>query len=44
MAYADMGIPDDPITLEQLRALMAEADIKPGDNIFSREIVAMRDK
>jgi hypothetical protein len=47
--FAAMGIPDEPeMTVEELRQQIGEqlaaAGIKPEDNVFSREIIAMREE
>src|SRR6266508_148121 len=41
-AFAEMGIPDEPVTHEQLREMWAQSGIDPEENLFSREIIAMR--
>jgi hypothetical protein len=43
-AYAEMGITGEPVGVEKLREMMAACGIKPEDNIFSREIIAMREE
>jgi hypothetical protein len=43
-AYAQMGLSGQPVSPEQLRAMMAAEGIKPEENLFSRGIVEMRDE
>jgi len=44
-AFAEMGIPDaPPVSIEELRRMMIECGVKPEDNVFSREIIAMREE
>ena len=43
-AYAEMGIVGEPVGSEKLREMMAACGIKPEDNEFSREIIAMREE
>jgi hypothetical protein len=43
-AFAEMGITGEPVTQEQLRQMFAEAGIRPEENLFSREITAMREE
>jgi hypothetical protein len=43
-AFAEMGIEGEPVGIERLREMMAECGIKPENNEFSREIIAMRDE
>jgi hypothetical protein len=42
-AYAEMGITREPVGPEKLREMMAECGVKAEDNVFSREIIAMRE-
>ena len=43
--FAEMGIPEKPpVSIEELRRMMIECGVKPEDNIFSREIIAMREE
>jgi|SRR5712691_10330104 len=42
-AFEKMGITDEPVSPEQLRAMMAECGVKAEDNAFSRTIIAMRE-
>src|SRR5262249_55234703 len=41
-AFAEMGIVGKPVGIEKLREMMIECGIKPEDNEFSRDIIAMR--
>jgi hypothetical protein len=43
-AFAEMGIVGEPVGVEKLREMMAACGIKPEDNEFSREIIAMREE
>jgi hypothetical protein len=43
-AYAEMGITGEPVGSTQLRKMMAESGIKAEDNVFSHEIIAMREE
>lgn len=43
-AFAAVGITGEPVSHEKLREMMAAAGIRPEDNLFSREIIAMRDE
>jgi hypothetical protein len=40
----EMGIRGEPVPPEELRRMMAEAGIKPEENLFSRGIVEMREE
>jgi hypothetical protein len=43
--FAEMGIPETPpVSIEELRRMMIESGVKPDENIFSREIIAMREE
>jgi hypothetical protein len=43
-AFQEMGITVEPVSHEKLREMMLASGIKPEDNIFSREIIAMREE
>ncbi len=43
-AFEAMGITGEPVSPEELREMMAECGVKAEDNIFSREIIAMREE
>ena len=43
-AFEKMGITDEPVSTEKLRAMMAECGVKAGDNAFSSAIIAMREE
>jgi len=43
-AFDEMGIVGEPVGIERLREMMAACGIKPEDNLFSREIIAMREE
>jgi hypothetical protein len=43
-AMEQMGISGEPVGHEKLRAMIEECGIKPEDNEFSREIIAMREE
>jgi hypothetical protein len=43
-AFAEMGITAEPIGAEKVQEMMAACGIKPEDNEFSREIIAMREE
>jgi hypothetical protein len=43
-AFAEMGITGEPVGAEKLQQMMIDAGVKPEDNIFSREIIAMREE
>ena len=41
-AFAHMGITGEPVGPVKLKEMMAACGIRPEDNLFSREIAAMR--
>jgi hypothetical protein len=43
-AFAEMGIEGEPVGVARLREMMTECGIKPENNEFSREIIAMREE
>jgi hypothetical protein len=43
-ALGEAGIVGEPVGVEKLREMMAACGVKPEDNLFSREIIAMRDE
>lgn len=43
-AFAEMGITGEPVGPEKVRKMMIECGIKADDNIFSREIISMREE
>jgi hypothetical protein len=43
-ALEEMGIRGEPVGPERLQAMMLAEGIKPEDNSFSREIIAMREE
>jgi hypothetical protein len=43
-AFTEMGIVGEPVGVERLREMMAACGIKPEENLFSREIIAMREE
>ncbi len=43
-AFAEMGITGEPVSPEKLQQMMLEEGIKPEENLFSREIKAMREE
>lgn len=43
-AFKEMGITGEPVGIEKLREMMAASGIKPEENLFSREIIAMREE
>ena len=43
-AFEKMGITEEPVSAEKLRAMMAECGVKAEDNAFSRTIIAMREE
>jgi hypothetical protein len=43
-AYAEMGITGEPIGAEKLQEMMLACGVKPEENAFSREIIAMREE
>lgn len=43
-AFAEMGITGEPVGHEKLRQMMLEEGINPEENLFSREIKAMREE
>src|SRR5438093_652991 len=43
-AFEQMGISGEPVGHEKLREMMEACGIKPEDNLFSREIIAMREE
>jgi hypothetical protein len=43
-ALEQMGIAGEPVPPEKLRQMMAEAGIKPEENLFSRGIEEMREE
>lgn len=42
--FEQMGITGKPVGIDKLREMMAAEGGNPDDNIFSREIIAMRDE
>jgi hypothetical protein len=42
--FAEMGIAGEPVGIEKLREMMAACGIKPEENVFSREIIEMREE
>lgn len=42
--FAELRIVGQPVGVEKLREMMAACGIKPEDNEFSREIIAMREE
>lgn len=43
-AAAELGLPAEPMSHEEFRAMLAASGINPDDNAFSREILAMREE
>lgn len=43
-AFQEMGITGPPVGHEKLQKMMEECGIRPENNEFSREIIAMRDE
>jgi hypothetical protein len=43
-AYAEIGITGEPVGPETLREMMAACGVKAEENVFTREIIAMRDE
>lgn len=43
-AFAEMGITAEPVGHEKLRQMMLDEGINPEENLFSREIKAMREE
>jgi hypothetical protein len=43
-AFEKMGITEEPVSAETLRAMMAECGVKAEENAFSRAIIAMREE
>lgn len=43
-AMEQMGIRGEPIGAERLQEMIAACGIKPEDNVFSREIIEMREE
>ncbi len=42
--FAQMGIPDDPVSPEEVQALMIASAVRPEDNLGSRGIQEMREE
>ncbi len=43
-AFVEMGIAGEPVGVEKLREMMAGSGVKAEENLFSREIIAMREE
>lgn len=43
-AFEEAGITAEPVGVEKLREMMLQEGIRPEDNEFSREIIAMREE
>jgi hypothetical protein len=43
-AFKEMGIIGEPIGAEKVQEMMRACGIKPEENVFSREIIAMREE
>jgi len=43
-AFKEMGITGEAVSAEEFQKLMAECGVNPEENLFSREILAMREE